>query len=138
MQFYGSRNSDSRHNPRLTMTPRRAASLHCRAQSRRPLSVLALAALVHIYGYDDMAIGMKTTVEISDGLLKEARGLAAAEGSTLRALIEEGLRGVLGRRKRRDKFELKDAGFDGRGLQPEYKEGGWDRLRQAAYEGRGG
>ncbi len=39
---------------------------------------------------------MTTTVEISDPLLREARELAAREGVTLRALIERGLRHVVG------------------------------------------
>jgi hypothetical protein len=39
-----------------------------------------------------MVTHMKTTVEISDGLLDEARRLAAREATTVRALIEAGLR----------------------------------------------
>lgn len=35
---------------------------------------------------------MKTTVEIADSLLAAARRLAAKEGTSVRALIEEGLR----------------------------------------------
>ena len=38
---------------------------------------------------------MKTTVEISDPLLREARKLAEREGVTLRALVERGLRRVV-------------------------------------------
>jgi len=38
---------------------------------------------------------MKTTVEISDSLLREARRLAAREGVTLRALVERGLHPIL-------------------------------------------
>ena len=38
---------------------------------------------------------MKTTVEISDALLKEARRVAARRNVTLRTLIEEGLRQVV-------------------------------------------
>jgi len=35
---------------------------------------------------------MKTTIDIADPLLDEARKLAAREGTTLRALVERGLR----------------------------------------------
>ena len=40
---------------------------------------------------------MKTTIEISDPLLREARKLAEREGVTLRALVERGLRRVVDR-----------------------------------------
>ncbi len=82
---------------------------------------------------------MKTTVEISDALLEEARRLAAEESTTLRELIERGLHAVLReRRARRQEFRLRDARVSGRGMQPEFREAGWDRIRDAAYEGRGG
>jgi hypothetical protein len=38
---------------------------------------------------------MKTTMELPDGLLIEAKKLAAEEQTTLRALVEQGLRHVL-------------------------------------------
>jgi hypothetical protein len=40
---------------------------------------------------------MKTTIEISDELFRSARRRAADTGTTLRALVEEGLRSVLAR-----------------------------------------
>lgn len=81
---------------------------------------------------------MKTTVEISDALLDEARKVAAREGTTVKALIEQGLRHVLSQRKRSRTFRLRKATFKGRGLSAEAKGAGWDRLREIAYEGRGG
>lgn len=86
-----------------------------------------------------MASHMKTTVQISDALLEEARTVAAQEGATLRELIEAGLRREVTerRRRRRRRFELRDASFKGRGLQPEFRDAGWDRIRDALYEGRG-
>lgn len=81
---------------------------------------------------------MKTTVEIPDALAEEARAVARREKTTLRALIETGLRQVLHERRRRSSFRLRDASFGGRGLQPGFREGDWQRIREAAYEGRGG
>ena len=39
-----------------------------------------------------MANRMKTTIEITDSLLEDAKAVAAEEGTTLRALVESGLR----------------------------------------------
>lgn len=81
---------------------------------------------------------MKTTVEISDSLAREAKALAAREKTTLRQLIETGLRQVLRERRTRPGFELRDASFRGRGLQPEFRNASWQQVREAAYEERGG
>lgn len=79
---------------------------------------------------------MKTSVEIPDALLKAARKRAADEGTTVRALIEEGLRRVLAERERSSAFRLRDAGFEGHGLQPGIGDS-WEQIRGLAYEGRG-
>jgi hypothetical protein len=82
---------------------------------------------------------MKTTLEIADPLLHEARKVAARERTTLRALVEQGLRQVLAERNRKKKrFQLREVSFKGRGLRPELAAAGWDRLRDISYEGRGG
>jgi hypothetical protein len=81
---------------------------------------------------------MKTTVEIPDPLVEEAKAVARRDKTTLRALIETGLRHVLRERRRRTRFQLREVNFGGRGLRAEFREGGWERIRQAAYEGRGG
>jgi hypothetical protein len=81
---------------------------------------------------------MKTTLDISDPLFAEARKLAAREHTTLRALVEQGLRQVVAERKRKGAFRLRKASFKGRGLRPELGEAGWDQVRALAYEGRGG
>jgi Bacterial antitoxin of type II TA system, VapB len=81
---------------------------------------------------------MKTTVEISDSLLEEARKTAARERTTLRALIEQGLRHVVGERRRAGAFRLRKASFKGRGLQPGVAGASWERIREMAYEARGG
>jgi hypothetical protein len=81
---------------------------------------------------------MKTTLEISDPLLRDARKAAAQEGTTLRALVEQGLRKVLAERSQRHRpFRLRKASVKGQGLQPEFADGEWERVRDAIYQGRG-
>ncbi len=82
-----------------------------------------------------MGTHMKTTVEISDPLLERARAIADQEGTTLRALVEEGLRQVVERRSTTKTFKLRDARFKGRGrgLSPEFATGGWAKIRGAIY-----
>jgi CRISPR/Cas system-associated protein Csm6 len=81
---------------------------------------------------------MKTTVEIPDTLLDEARKLAARQQTTLRVLIIEGLRRMIAERKRTGAFRLRKATFGGDGLQPDVAAASWERIREMAYEGRGG
>ncbi|MCY7314852.1 MAG: type II toxin-antitoxin system VapB family antitoxin [Rubrivivax sp.] len=81
---------------------------------------------------------MKTTIEISDAVLAEARQLAAQHGTTVRALVERGLRRELAERKSRAApFELRAASFKGKGLQPGAKGQSWEQLRELAYGDRG-
>ena len=80
---------------------------------------------------------MKTTIEISDPLLKDAKRLAAREGVTLRALVERGLRHELEQRKQPTVFCLRNATFKGKGIQPGARGLSWDQLRELAYTGRG-
>ena len=84
-----------------------------------------------------MGTHMKTTVEIADALAREAKAFAAREHTTLRELIEAGLRAVLRERRKKRGFQLRDLGFGGNGLQPEFRGADWERIREAAYEGRG-
>jgi Arc/MetJ family transcription regulator len=80
---------------------------------------------------------MKTTVEISDSLLSEAKRLAAQEGTTIRALIEQALRRLVQDRTTRSAFHLRAASFRGAGLQAGIREGSWEQIRGLIYEGRG-
>lgn len=80
---------------------------------------------------------MKTTVEIADSLLREVRKVAAREGTTVRALIEEGLHRTLEQRTAASRFRLRDASFGEGGLVPEVREGSWERIRDLVYDGRG-
>lgn len=81
---------------------------------------------------------VKTTLEISDPLLREARKIATREQTTLRELVEQGLRRVVAERRQQAPFKLRRATFKGRGLHPDFQGAGWDRIRDAIYEGRGG
>ncbi len=81
---------------------------------------------------------MKTTVDISEALLVEARRAADRTGTTLRALVEAGLRRMLAEQRRKDTgFRLRDASFRGEGLQPGVASGSWDSIRDVIYDGRG-
>jgi hypothetical protein len=79
---------------------------------------------------------MKTTVEIADPLFERARIVADREGTTLRSLIEEGLRRVVDGYATGKPFTLRDGRFKGRGrgLTPEFTSGGWEPMRRALYE----
>ena len=59
---------------------------------------------------------MKTTIEMSDPLFKSAKELAQRSHTTLRALIEEGLRRVISdsQVKAKSAFKLKNASVGGK------------------------
>jgi hypothetical protein len=62
---------------------------------------------------------MRTTVRLDPALLREAKQLAAREGRTLTAVIDEALRHMLSARRRRGRpstFVLRP--FKGNGLMP--------------------
>lgn len=80
---------------------------------------------------------MKTTVEIAEDLFVRSREVAQREGTTLRALIEEGLRTALARREQRTSYQWPDLSVSGEGLAPEIEEGTWEALRDRIYAGRG-
>jgi hypothetical protein len=83
---------------------------------------------------------MKTTIELNDALLEEAKRLAAKEHRTLRDITETALRRYLEEvRARRGKpFRLRPVTFRGKSLQPGLREGDWAAVRSMTYEGRGG
>jgi len=76
---------------------------------------------------------MKTTLDISDPLLRDARRIATRDGTTLRALVEQGLRHIVAAKKQRAPFHFRQITFRGRGLRPELREAGWERIRDLAY-----
>lgn len=80
---------------------------------------------------------MKTTVEISDSLLRDARRKAAREGVTLRTLVERGIRRVIAESGHEAAFKLRRVTFKGKGLQAELNDAGWEKIRDMTYESRG-
>lgn len=82
---------------------------------------------------------MKTTIEISDPLLRRAKKLAVKRGTTLRAVVEDALRaeltaGEAGAAAR----SFHTHTFKGRGLKTGLAWGDWATIRSLVYEGRGG
>lgn len=82
-----------------------------------------------------MGAHMKTTVEISDPLLREAKRAAEHDGTTLRDLIEQGLRRVLDDRNAvaRKPYKLPDCRNKHAKLQPWIREGDWTQIRDIIY-----
>lgn len=80
---------------------------------------------------------MKTTIDIADDLFERAQRLARKQGTTLRALTEEGLRLVLDRKHVRPKEIPPLVVFGDGGLADEFKDGNWEKIRDEIYRGHG-
>lgn len=81
---------------------------------------------------------MKTTVDIADGLLAQAKRLAARRGTTLKALIEDGLRHCIEQsRAVTPARRLETHVVGGRGLQAGRSWEDLGRIIESTYEGRG-
>jgi hypothetical protein len=78
---------------------------------------------------------MKTTIDISDALFEAAKSLAARRGTTLRSLVEDGLRAVIDAAPGPGVFHLRDESVSGRGVHPELGEGRWTTLADRIHEG---
>jgi hypothetical protein len=82
---------------------------------------------------------VKTTIDIADPLLEQAREIAARDGETLRSLVEQGLRAVIAQRSAREKpFKLRDASVKGDGLQPGVVHLSMHEIVLMSYGDRGG
>jgi len=78
---------------------------------------------------------MKTTIDISESLLKEAKQVARAEGITMKELFEQGLRRAIAERTKPKKpFKLRDASIFG---ERPNRELSWPEMQQVLYEGQG-
>ena len=84
-----------------------------------------------------MVYHMKTTIQIPDSLFEEVRKLAQREQTTMKAIVEDGLRRIVSERQRRTRFRLRKATFKGKGLQPHLAGSSWEQIRELGYEGRG-
>lgn len=80
---------------------------------------------------------MKTTVILPEALVREAQEIARRDRTTLRDLIETGLREVVKERSIEPHFVLRDASVPGNGLRPEFREGRWPQIRDAIYPTEG-
>lgn len=79
---------------------------------------------------------MKTTVEITDELFREAKRYAVKHDLSFRQVVEGGLRQLLARQESpRKTFRLKKCSFKGQGMAKDYT---WPEIRSQIYEGRGG
>ena len=85
-----------------------------------------------------MGTHMKTTIDIADPLFEAAKIASQQRGTTLRALVEMGLRQVLeAPAKSKRAFKLRKASFRGRGLQQGAQGASWEQLREMSYGDRG-
>ena len=83
---------------------------------------------------------MKTTVEISDALLRAAKRMAVERNMTLRLVIEAALRRYVeaAADETQSRPALRRRSFRGRGLQPGLSESEWATIRERTCENRGG
>lgn len=77
---------------------------------------------------------MKTTLDLPDSLLAEAKARARMEKITLRRLVEDGLREILKSKRRPVQgFRLRDGARRLGGMRLE----SWGEIRKTIYAGRG-
>lgn len=79
---------------------------------------------------------MKTTIEIDDALLREAKRLGVERNLTLKAIVDSALRQFLveAHQPAERPFELRKCTFGGKGLQPGLDENDFATIRAMAYE----
>lgn len=78
-----------------------------------------------------MVTHMKTTIEISDALLRRAKERARERHITLRSLIEEALAATLDKPVGATKVE--PVTFKGNGLSREFEDASWEKIRDTIY-----
>ncbi len=80
---------------------------------------------------------MKTTIDISEHLLLQAKALARAEGTTLKNLTEEGLELVLTKHASREGRQARPVVCGGKGLSAAFQGKSWSEIRDEIYRGYG-
>ena len=85
-----------------------------------------------------MCICMRTTIDLSEAVFQQAKRCAQRRQTTLRDIIEEGLRLVMDREDAVQKYRLKDLSYGSGGTVPGIEMGDWERIRDILYTGRGG
>lgn len=76
---------------------------------------------------------MKTTVDIPQSLLDETKKLAVNHRTSVKALIEEGLRRVLDEHQRSGMFRLRKATFKGDDLHKDVEGASWETIREKQF-----
>jgi hypothetical protein len=79
---------------------------------------------------------MKTTIEIADDLFERAQRLASQEKTTFRSLTEQGLRLVLKERQSKPE-KLPPLVIVPGELTGEFKNAGWEKIRDEIHKGPG-
>ncbi len=93
--------------------------------------------MLWLYGPHNPYTHMKTTIDIADNVFLSARRLADKRGTTLKALVEQGLRRVLADKQRDGQFRFEPV-TDGRPAQAGAAQPlPWEQVRDMIYEGRG-
>lgn len=86
-------------------------------------------------GSCSMGTHMKTTVEIADPLFAEAKAEARRRGTTVRALIEDGLRRVIAD-PTPTRYVLPDLSYGAGGPTDAWLSASWEEKLEIIYEGR--
>ncbi len=83
--------------------------------------------LGRLYGSRGMVSHMKTTVNLPDPLLEDARRVARRDGVTFKEFLEVSLQREIERRDRetRAPYRVADFAVDGQGVADEVREGDW-------------
>lgn len=96
--------------------------------------VCAIAQAYSLPTYPIWVTHMKTTLDISDDLFARSRKLAQREGTTLRAVVEEGLRLALKARAAKPPRSFRFPTHAGGGFQAGFEMASWSQIRDAIYE----
>ncbi len=76
---------------------------------------------------------MKTTVELSDPLMKEVKYIAQEENTALGKVMEQALQEYVAKKKGKKNEPLKENHFKGNGFADPAFDGNWEKIRAAIY-----